>query len=170
MSRWRLVTRATFTPAPSSSSYRVTVGPTVMPTSCVSTPCDASDSCSVAPRRSISDMLTACWPACLSRLIGGNVQSPSWRPSIGSDPWLVPGLLVRLRRLASAAASPVDPYSASTSPAPSYRAGANGSPATALRGGSLQLSRRGFLGRPPSRSLLKVDRSESARLVYCPSG
>ena len=77
MSFWRLVTRATFTPGPSSSSYRVTVGPTVMPTSCVSTPWDASDSCRVLPRASISAMLTDCWPACFRWLSGGNTHSPT---------------------------------------------------------------------------------------------
>ena len=39
MSFCRLVTRATLTPGPSSNSYRVTVGPTVIPTSDVVTPC-----------------------------------------------------------------------------------------------------------------------------------
>ncbi len=42
MSLARLVTRATFTPGPSSSSNRVTVGPTVCPRSRVSTPCAAN--------------------------------------------------------------------------------------------------------------------------------
>ena len=49
--------RATLTPAPSSSSYRVTVGPTVMPTIFVSTPWEASDSTRVLPRASTSALL-----------------------------------------------------------------------------------------------------------------
>jgi hypothetical protein len=38
----------------------VTVGPTVCPTSFVSTPCDASESTNVRPRASTSALLMAC--------------------------------------------------------------------------------------------------------------
>ena len=43
------VTRETFTPSPSSNSYLVTVGPTTIPTSLVSTPCAARALSSTRP-------------------------------------------------------------------------------------------------------------------------
>src|SRR6476661_2758673 len=74
MSRWRLVTRATLTPAPSSSSYLVTVGPTVIPTRAVSTPCWASDSWRTLPRASTSARLTDCAPVRWRIESGGSVH------------------------------------------------------------------------------------------------
>src|ERR671912_595197 len=75
MSLWRLVTRLTLTPGPSSSSYRVTVGPTTMPTRRVSTPWSASAFSSVRPVSSII-LRSTCWePVRSSRVIGGSFQA-----------------------------------------------------------------------------------------------
>ena len=74
MSRLRLVTRATLTPGPSSSSKRVTVGPTVIPISRVSTPCDASDSCKSSPRAATRALSTSCASVRESNELSGRTQ------------------------------------------------------------------------------------------------
>ena len=76
MSFDRLVTRATLTPGPSSSSNRVTVGPTVRPTNRVSTPwadnADTSDSPAWSSRR----RSCRCSFDRLKILIGGSCHAP----------------------------------------------------------------------------------------------
>ena len=74
MSWLRPVTRLTFTPGASSSSYRVTVGPMVMPMSCASTPCWAASPrgpCRpprrTGARRPCRRCASAGWPAAASR-------------------------------------------------------------------------------------------------------
>ena len=76
MSLCKLVTLATLTPGPSSSSKRVTVGPTVMPTRRVSTPWAARASSSVRPRASTIFLSTSATLARLSSASGGNRQAP----------------------------------------------------------------------------------------------
>ena len=104
MSFCRLVTRATLTPVPSSSSYRVTVGPTVIPTSVVSTPCDDSDSWSIRPRASTSLRSMACSPGRSRNVIGGRIHSPTLAPSGDATPGWLPtdtfGLVERDRFVA----------------------------------------------------------------------
>ncbi len=76
MSLWRLVTRATFTPGASSSSYRVTVGPTVIPTSRVSTPWAASAASSTRPASSTSRSSTSWAELRASKLSDGSFHDP----------------------------------------------------------------------------------------------
>ena len=76
MSRFKLVTFATLTPDPSSSSKRVTVGPTVIPTSRVSTPCDARDSSNSRPRSATRALFTSCTSVSPSKSVDGNTHTP----------------------------------------------------------------------------------------------
>ena len=169
MSFWRLVTRATLTPGPSSSSYRVTVGPTVIPSSVVSTPCDASDSCNITPRASTALRSIFCSPGRSRNVIGGSTQAPTLVPSGLTGPGWLPVETVGLavRRRFGAASSPTnsspsaaksyrpdpEPASADTSPATSYGAAIGESPVTA-----------------PSRSLLSVEMLLIPDLAARPNG
>ena len=86
MSLARLVTRATFTPGPSSSSNRVTVGPTVCPSSRVSTPCAASALTRARPAALISARSSSWAFERDNSLDGGNRHSPVAAPaSMESD-------------------------------------------------------------------------------------
>ena len=74
MSRLRLVTRATLTPGASSSSNRVTDGPTTIPTSRVSTPCSARACSRVRPCSSTSRRSISWAPLRLSTESGGSLH------------------------------------------------------------------------------------------------
>ena len=79
MSLDRLVTRATLTPGPSSISYRVTVGPTRLPTSLVSTPWAASARTRSSPAASIWRWSWRIFLDACSREMGGRTHSPATR-------------------------------------------------------------------------------------------
>src|SRR5215218_5929669 len=74
------VTRFTFTPDPSSSSYRVTVGPTVMPESLATTPNSASVASSTLPPSSTKRRSISCFVPRLSTLAGGSFHEPGRYP------------------------------------------------------------------------------------------
>jgi hypothetical protein len=66
---------ATFTPGPSSSSKRVTVGPTVIPTRRVSTPCSAKACSSRVPVSLTAARSTDWLPDSSSNELGGNFHA-----------------------------------------------------------------------------------------------
>ena len=82
MSWLRPVTRLTFTPDASSSSYRVTVGPTVMPESRASTPNSASVASSTLPPSSTKRRSISCFAAALEH---------GWRAAASTEPGRYPG-------------------------------------------------------------------------------
>src|SRR5664280_1206585 len=97
MSFDREVTLATFTPAPNSSSYRVTDGPTVRATRRVSTPWAASAATSATPAASTSCSSTAWGLPRFNRLDGGRRQSPMAGPSFISSCSPLPGRVAASR-------------------------------------------------------------------------
>jgi hypothetical protein len=100
MSFCRLVTRATFTPGCNSSSYRVTVGPTVRPFNVTSTPCDRNDSSSKRPRSLISASSMACLPERLSNDAAGSTHSLGGAAGVSSRPCVRLGCFGSRRALA----------------------------------------------------------------------
>ena len=84
-------------PAPSSSSYRVTVGPTVRPTRRVSTPWADRAATRATPPASTSRSSTAWGLACFSNVAGGSRQSPTVGPSFISSCDPLTGWVARRR-------------------------------------------------------------------------
>ena len=134
------VTRATFTPGPSSSSKRVTVGPIVIPTSVVSTPCCCSDSCRTRPRASTSARLIDWASARCSSVTGGSVHELVAGPS-SSDAVAVEaaaavdaaaGAAGSVERSAATVGSSSKSFPASYGPAGPRASGVAAAPAPAL--------------------------------------
>ena len=85
MSLARLVTRATFTPGPSSSSNRVTVGPTVWPSRRVSTPCAARALTRARPAALISSPVELLELRARQQLHGGETPVARWPHAASID-------------------------------------------------------------------------------------
>ena len=84
MSLFSAVTFETLTPGASSNSYLVTVGPTTIPTSLVSTPCVANARSRTRPLSSTSASLTSLVVERSRTLIEGNFQGEPFAPGPSS--------------------------------------------------------------------------------------